>query len=192
MSVEEMNALRAKIGLKPLDPTLASTGASSAADDDSTLSTMERLRLAKERRMERERARTRGLDDDSKPKLFSLGDASDEEESAASWVEKHKKVSEEKKKAAEKAKQLEEAEEDQLQASINVEGIKVAHDIDQLGEDTILVIKDTHVLNDEDGDELENSELVSVEKGKKYQEKMKKKSKYDVYDEDGKIGRAHV
>lgn len=186
MGVDEMNAMRVKLGLKPLDPTPPSNSDSATATDDSNLSTMERLRLAKERRMDRERARTRRVEsDDTKPK-FTLGDASDdEEESATSWVEKHKKVLEDKKRAAAQAKQLEEAEEEQLQAPISVEGLRVVHDIDQLNSNAILIIKDSHILDDEEGDALENVELVSVEKGKRYQDKIKKKSKYDVYDEDG-------
>lgn len=186
MSTEEMNAMRVKLGLKPLDPTPPSKSESTNDADDSNLSTMERLRLAKERRMDRERARTRRVEsDDTKPK-FTLGDASDdEEESATSWVEKHKKVLEEKKRAAAQAKQLEEVEEEQLQAPISVDGLRVVHDLDQLNNDAVLIIKDTHILDDDEGDALENVELVSVEKGKRYQEKIKKKSKYDVYDEDG-------
>lgn len=185
MSTDEMNAMRAKLGLKPLDPSPPTAASSADPEDDSNLSTMDRLRIAKERRMDRERARTRRTDDvESKP-AFTLGDESEDAGSTASWVEKHKKVMEEKKRAAAKAKQLEEDEQEQIEAPIDVEGLRVVHDLDQLGEDSVLIIKDTHVLDNEDGDELENVELVSVEKGKRYQDKIKKKSKYDVYDEDG-------
>jgi U4/U6.U5 tri-snRNP-associated protein 1 len=180
MSVDEMNALRAKLGLKPLDTTSAPSNQPAA--DDAHLSTAERVRLAKERRMARER--------ESKAKkqlenFGTLGDVSDEDDSAASWVDKHKRVLEEKKRAAIQAKQLEEVETEQSLAFESFEGMKVVHDADQLTEDTILVIKDANVLDQGDNDELESSEIVSIEKGKRYAEKMKKKSKYDLYDEDG-------
>lgn len=182
MSIEEMNAMRKKLNLKPL--SVSSTPSSKPVVSDENLSTEERLKLAKEKRLERERAR--GRRNEAK-KTFSLGDASDEDESASSWVEKHKHVVEEKKRAEALAKQLEEEEEEQISSAatqIDVDGLRVAHDIDQLGQDSILVLKDAHIL-DEEGDELENLDLVSVEKGKRYQDKIKKKSKYDIYDEDG-------
>jgi U4/U6.U5 tri-snRNP-associated protein 1 len=177
MSEAEMNAIRAKLGLKPLDPTPAAQ--LSTDKDDSILSTAERLRLAKERRMERERSKA------VKEKLVTLGDSDEEDNAAGSWVERHKRILEEKKRAEAQAKQLEEIEEAQLNTEPSFAGLKVAHDADQLTEDTVLVIRDQSVLGGDDMDELESSELVSIEKGKRFQEKKKKKSKYDLYDDEG-------
>lgn len=184
LGVDEMNALRAKLGLKPLDPSPAPSSSTSTADD--ALSTTERLRLAKERRMERERARAQRAHAEEKP--FTLGDESDEGESTSSWIEKHKRIVEEKKRADIIAKQLEEAEQaaiEQVDAAASFEGMKVVHDADELGADTVLVIRDKGVLDKDDGDELENQNLVDLQKAKKLQEKKKKKSKYDKFDEDG-------
>ncbi|CCJ28101.1 unnamed protein product [Pneumocystis jirovecii] len=193
MSVEDTNALRRSLGLAPLSETPApaedvavtnfKTYMASKAKEEETRLIQERIKMARETRETQRRFTGKGLGE---------ADDDDGDLDLRSWVIKHRKRdfsgANTKSGSSEvgvlkKQKKTHEVEytPDQL------EGIKVSHDIVDIneGEEMILTLKDSKILeNDESGDdELENIGLVEKEKLEKNLEN-KKKPLYSAYDDE--------
>jgi U4/U6.U5 tri-snRNP-associated protein 1 len=113
-----------------------------------------------------------------------LGDAdeADDQEDALAWLKGQKKR--QKKIAKKMERELAEREREAAAAADHtgedLAGVRVAHEIDDFdGGDAVLTLKDTTVdANEEEGDELENVDLVEREK---LQEKLDSKKRKIVY-----------
>ena len=169
ISLEETNRIRVSLGLKPISDapsasktaeTLAENNFQKRKDDEA------KDRHAAELKARIDKARNTR---DRGKKLAGVGLGADEMEGikreegveddpgadAKAWVKKQKKRAKE--LAAKRAKDLEEMdrlneEEGQVQyGEEDLRGIKVAHDQDDFeeGEETILTLKDSRVLDDE-------------------------------------------
>jgi U4/U6.U5 tri-snRNP-associated protein 1 len=125
-----------------------------------------------------------------------LGDADDGDIDAKAWLKGSKKrqAKIDEQRAERLAAEL--AERERLDAiqytSADLAGVKVAHEVGDFedGEgDQILTLKDADVLQDEDdeeaGDMLENAEIVARDKLQDRLNLKKKKTGYDVHDDDG-------
>jgi U4/U6.U5 tri-snRNP-associated protein 1 len=128
----------------------------------------------------------------------SLGELlADEEDDAASWVNKARVVQEdqitkEKELAIQRALELEARDKEIEHTSADLKGLKVAHNFENfqdIGEGVILTLKDTNILKDanslnEEEADLENIKITEKERLKKYIEMKKKKPVYNAYEED--------
>ncbi|KAK4046213.1 hypothetical protein OIV83_006245 [Microbotryomycetes sp. JL201] len=203
LSIEETNKIRISLGLKPL-----STDAPAKTEDALAQENYEKQRAAE--RAEHEQAALKARIDKARntkeraKKLVGVGlgaaDRSDTNDGAGladdadtkAWVRRQKKQAKE--LAAKRAKELEEQERLAQEQGVpkydenDLAGIKVAHgeqDFDE-GEDTILTLKDSRILDDQD-DELHNINLSERKKAAEAVE-LKKKGRqagqYTGYDDD--------
>ncbi|KAK0741710.1 SART-1 protein [Apiosordaria backusii] len=214
-SIEEINKVRRAMGMKPLPvpgaaPQEAAKEPSPDPETGEKASTLEireaegfeNYRKAQEAE-EAKRKRAEKLAAIKKARelaqrnavLQGKGLADDDDElDTKSWlksqkkrqkkIEAEQKAQEEKEAAARKAAE---------HTAADLAGVKVAHDMTSFldGDDQILTLKDTGVLENEDkGDELENFELREREKLKERLDLKKKKPVYDPndIDETGQIG----
>lgn len=168
ISLEETNRIRVSLGLKPIsDAPSASKTAEAAAEDNfqqrKADEAKERQAAALKARIDKARnTRERGkllvgvglgADETDGIKVEDGADADGAD--AKAWVKKQKKRAKE--LAAKRAKEQEEmdrqAEEEGLAkyGEEDLKGLKVAHTQDDFeeGEDTILTLKDSRVLDDE-------------------------------------------
>ncbi|KAF1812657.1 hypothetical protein P152DRAFT_458472 [Eremomyces bilateralis CBS 781.70] len=207
IDLEQVNALRAKLGIQPI-PTPGSNGLQfkdkgedgSDQEEASTHETRQAAagdnwlqlqaeqeakdrRLAQKLQIKKQRDAAQRI---AKLKGRGLGDLDEDEdlEDATSWLLKSKKR--QKKLEKERQKRLEaelaEREKQAEYTTSDLSGLKVAHEIDQFGEegDQILTLKDTTVGDDEDeDDELEDLDLREKEK---LQERLKSKKRKFAYD----------
>ncbi|KAI5864244.1 SART-1 protein [Durotheca rogersii] len=205
-TIEETNRLRVSLGLKPL-PVPGSTGPQfkkkeSTPDEEpaSTLETREaaaydnykKVKDAEEAKRKREQKTAAIKKARDAAKRFEnlegkgLGDFDDGGDlDAKTWLVSQKR----RQKQIEKARKLEEelakAEAAAAAAvqytSKNLAGVKVAHEVEAFedGEEQILTLKDANVLEDDEGDELEN---ISLREREKLTEKLELKKKKPVYD----------
>lgn len=117
-----------------------------------------------------------------------LGEASDEEDdSALNWIKKSRKR--ERDLAARRAKELEELDDSfQSYDATHLKGLKVSHSMAEFeeGGETILTIKDRNILeeDDDDVDELTNVNIEDRERLKKKLDLKKQKPGYNPYDDD--------
>eukprot|EP01080_Neovahlkampfia_damariscottae_P003511 gene3511-6159_t len=177
LSIEETNALRVSLGLKPLNAEETETKISEKEIHKPAQRTQDvediksRIEKAKWLRKERELKRTKTLGESS----------SDSEDDAAAFVAKSRKLEKEKKLAAEKLKKMEQ-EEAEREQNIDLNGITIAHDEELIGENPIILTLADKDMMDEGEDELENVELREEEK-RNYNKKQEKRSlSYNVYD----------
>ncbi|KAF9349076.1 hypothetical protein BGX34_002063, partial [Mortierella sp. NVP85] len=194
-SIEETNALRAKLGLKPLKVGPEKTSAQTAEDN-----------LKREREKEAQKAR----EDAIKGKIAKaknrrelnkavtgkgLGEASDDDEAGDvyKWTMKSRKKEKERQaaEAARRERELQERDEAYQQEydEDQLAGLRVGHDLSdfQEGEERILTLKDSTILeNEEHGDELINIQLAEQERLNKNAENKKKVNRpvYTGYDDD--------
>ncbi|KAI1084432.1 SART-1 protein [Whalleya microplaca] len=211
-AIEETNRLRVSLGMKPL-PVPGASGPTfkkaSTPNDEEVASTLETREAAaydnykkiqeseeaKRRRDEKAAAIKRARDNAKRFENLAgkgLGEADDGKDlDAKSWLINQKK----RQKRIEKARKLEEeqaAAEAEAAAAISytskdLAGVKVGHEIESFeeGAEQILTLKDTNVIgDDEEGDELENSDLREREKLTKKLELKKKKPVYDPHEID--------
>ncbi|XP_067943519.1 U4/U6.U5 tri-snRNP-associated protein 1-like [Watersipora subatra] len=200
LSIEETNALRLKLGLKPLDtaPKDANEEKESLKDDihkpavniadvKRTEKLKEKMAVAKDKRkLNQKLGKVKGLAD------------SDSDDDVSKWVKKQKKIDKEKKAAEERAKLLDEMDEEfgisslmekEMKSSApaytsrDLKGLKVAHDQSKFkeGATTILTLADRGVL-DEGDDELMNVNMDDMERTEKNLEKKKLKPTYNPYE----------
>ncbi|KAM0752196.1 SART-1 protein [Meredithblackwellia eburnea MCA 4105] len=210
LSLEETNKIRVSLGLKPI-PDPSKEPAADAAPPEKTKDQIaeenfqqrkedERREREKEAlkskldkaRNQRERARKlvgKGLGEDEDDGVKKEeGDTSGADTKA--WVKRQKKRAKE--LAAKKAKELEEMdkqyEEQDAYGEEDLAGLKVAHGEDDFeeGEETVLTLKDSRILDDED-DELHN---LNISENQKHAENLALKKKgrqagqYTGYDDD--------
>jgi len=121
-----------------------------------------------------------------------------EDDDPAAWIEKSRKLEAEKALAAQRAKMMDEIDEEEQDADVNMlpsyneknlAGLRITHNAEQFGEsEEILVLKDTSIVGkdglNEEEDELESVHLAESTKRKKNAEAAKKKPLYDVYGEN--------
>ncbi|KAI1809202.1 SART-1 protein [Poronia punctata] len=207
-SIEEINRLRASLGIKPLpvpgasgpqfkektedngDEEPASTLATREAAAYDNYNKVQEAEKAKKRREQRAAEIKKARDAEKRSETLQgkgLGDADEEGDmDAKSWLLSQKK----RQKHIEKSrKEQEEAEAARAAAAAaaqytakDLAGVKVRHEVDAFedGDEQILTLADKDVLADDDeGDELENIQLREREK---LDEKLKLKKKKPVYD----------
>lgn len=211
LSISQTNELRAKLGLKPLQVTESIPGLGAAEDEkqSTTSGTTKEVfvkteNLGEKREAEKLREKIKTQKEKRKiveklSKVKGIAESDSEDESAASWVQKSRKLQEEKEKAEKRAKLLEEMDaefgvsalveeefekKDKSYTASNLKGLTVSHAVDSLkeGHDVILTLKDKDVL-DEEEDVLENVNLVDEERYAKNVENRKKKPLYVPYEE---------
>eukprot|EP01134_Creolimax_fragrantissima_P008532 CFRG8532T1 len=203
LSIDDTNALRIKLGLKPLDMKPSrekqevdrwQERAENAEKDEESAKLMAKIFDAKDRRKMKERIR----------KIKKLAESDEEEDidDAMAWINKSRRLEQDKEKAEQQARQYEDMEDefglsDLVNESVNVDqakraaytssdlkGLNVEHDLEEFGQgSTILTIKDTDVLEDED-DVLVNVNMVDDMKTKENVEAAKLRPQYNAYDDN--------
>jgi U4/U6.U5 tri-snRNP-associated protein 1 len=215
-SIEEINKVRLAMGMKPLPvpgaapPPQEATAEIEVGDDGNPVSTLETREAAsydnyrkaqdaedaKKKREAKAAAIKKARELAQRTAVLEgKGLADDDEEvDVKSWLKnqkkRQKKIDATRKTAEEKAAAEAKAAE---HTAADLAGVKVGHDMATFldGDDQILTLKDTGVLENEDeGDELENLTLREQEK---LQERLDLKKKRPVYDpndidETGEIG----
>eukprot|EP00039_Didymoeca_costata_P030936 m.32263 g.32263 ORF g.32263 m.32263 type:complete len:695 (+) comp8393_c0_seq1:149-2233(+) len=202
LSVEESNKLREKLGLKPLKVDEEEDNSKGAAPGKSTIDNDILLAPV----VPGEKKRTEELKDklsitkekkSLEAKLANVvpiaAQATEEDDSAAAWVKKSRKLNKAKKEAEKKAKELEARDRDlEKKAEYDAKhlaGLTVRHDAEEFDEGTtVLTLADKGVLDEEEGDELVNPNIAENER---YREKLEEKKKakgflndYNGYDDD--------
>ncbi|KAI9302411.1 SART-1 protein [Cunninghamella echinulata] len=213
ISLEETNALRAKLGL----PALGGGGEESGSDQeeqhiDKDQQAYENYQKAKEEKEKEARAKEirdrierskNRKQQQAKLKGKGLADDDEDDDSALAWIKKSRQR--EKQLAEQRAKELEAMDESfessgstisskkknnvpKYKAS-DLKGLKVGHDLSEFqeGQETILTLKDRGILDEgDDGsdDELTNVNIEDAERLKKNLETKKQKPGYNPYDDD--------
>ncbi|KAI9095960.1 SART-1 protein [Phlyctochytrium arcticum] len=199
LSTEQTNALRAKLGLKPL-----TVGNKTSQEEDAERN------YSKHKAEENKKSQRRALVEriakekelairNKKLEGSTLGDASEDVDDPLIWIKKQKER-EAKQKAKERTRQAElarkKAEElaelDQSATEVygkaDLKGLRVDHslqDVASIGE-TILTLKDSMITeDDEEGDVLMNVNLADNEKSRKNVDNKKKRPGYNAYDDQG-------
>ncbi|KAJ3309238.1 hypothetical protein HDV04_006302 [Boothiomyces sp. JEL0838] len=164
LSIEETNKLRISLGLKPLEED---------KKEEREIKNLENYKK-KEDKEKREKEIIERIHAEKKSVKFkgkTLGDTKDVD--AIDWISKVGR------KQNKKPKQQKQEKEEYT--SEDLSGMKVAHDMDDLGHETVLVLKDTSVLDE--GDELVNVNITDMERTRKNLEIKKGKKSYNVYEE---------
>ncbi|KAK6345463.1 hypothetical protein TWF718_007380 [Orbilia javanica] len=201
ISIEETNRLRIAMGLKPLK---TETTSSKVDEDDNSFDAQERRAAEnwkkhqedeerKKRRLEIKEKLRKGQERAERERKLEgkgLADESDDDDAKA-WIKGAKKR--QKKALAQIEKDLREREEEEARlrkdyTSKDLAGLKVGHDLGELGETidgTVLTLKDSEILGgDDEGDELENAGLVERSKLKERLDLKKRKPDYNPYGDD--------
>ncbi|KAF9302068.1 hypothetical protein BGZ74_005899 [Mortierella antarctica] len=200
-SIEETNAIRIKLGLKPLKLGPETSGAQVAEDN------LKRQREEEAKKAREEAIKNKIAKSKNKRELVKslpgkgLGEISDGEEDVDDvykWTQRNKSKEKERQAAAaaRREKELQELDES-YQAEYGEEqlsGLRVGHDMDDFGEgeERILTLKDSSILeNEEEGDELINIQMSERERLEKNLENKKKKNKpvYSGFDDDEFTGK---
>ncbi|KAL5346125.1 hypothetical protein ACLOAV_009158 [Pseudogymnoascus australis] len=208
ISIEETNRLRVSLGLAPLpvpgggpvfkdatksspdDEEVASTLESRQAESYANYKKLQDAEEAKRKREEKAEAIKKARDASrrfAKLEGKGLGEADEGDQDAKSWLIKQKKRQREIEKARKLEKERAEAEKEAEYTEKDLAGVKVGHELGtfQEGEDHVLTLKDTTIdENEEEGDELENTDLREREKLKDLLELKKKKPVYNPNDVD--------
>ncbi|KFX99236.1 hypothetical protein V490_01897 [Pseudogymnoascus sp. VKM F-3557] len=208
ISIEETNRLRLSLGLAPLpvpgagpvfkdatksspeDEEVASTLESRQAESYANYKKLQDAEEAKRKREAKAEAIKKARDASrrfAKLEGKGLGEADEDDQDAKSWLIKQKKRQREIEKARKREKELAEAEKEAEYTEKDLAGVKVGHELGtfQEGEDHVLTLKDTTIdENEEEGDELENTDLREREKLKELLELKKKKPVYNPNDID--------
>lgn len=217
LSIEQNNKIRIALGLKPLPVPGAETPSGpvfkeskDSAEEDEPGSTLESREAqgyqnwqklqdeadARRKRQEKNAAIKRARDlaqRDAKLEGKGLGDAGAELDTKA-WLSQHKKMTKkiEKERARKLAEELAERDRAAEYTAADLAGIKVAHEMgafEDAEDGQILTLKDATIdENEEEGDELENLEMVDREKLKEKLELKKKRTAYDPMRADGTAG----
>ncbi|KAF9346395.1 hypothetical protein BGX26_002112 [Mortierella sp. AD094] len=193
-SIAETNAIRAKLGLKPLKEG-PETSSSQIAEDNLRRQREEEAQKARDEAVKRNIAKARTKRALNKVVAGKgLGEASDDEaEDVYKWTMKSR-VKEKERQAAEAARKEKELQEmdDAYQAEYDedqLSGLRVGHDMSDFleGEERILTLKDSTILeNEEEGDELINIQMSEQQRLEKNLENKKKKNRpvYSGFDDD--------
>ncbi|TGZ84943.1 SART-1 protein [Ascodesmis nigricans] len=216
LSIEETNKLRISLGLKPLkvdNPPSTAADADSkgpkvyddttegrerqavdnwkaheaaAAKDEARRRRAEEIRRAREQAQRFRKLEGKGLADDDEDE-----DMQDAGADAATWLKKQKKRQRKmaEKLARQKEEELErEARERREYTEKDLAGVKVGHDLTDIGDfggdEVVLTLKDTTIdENEAEGDELISTDLAERERLKERLELKKKKPAYNPYEE---------
>lgn len=213
LTIEQTNALRLKLGLKPLRVSASDVASSNAGDSNrdgarldapttSDAQDRQAVENLRKRRAEDEarrhdaaalerlgEARTR-IERDRKLGGRTLGDADADDggdaagEGTMSWVKRLKKTPRVIAPATESAATQTPAA--AIYSSAELEGLKVRHDLADIetGQDVILTLDDADVL-DEGGPELVNAALVAQDKLRQKLDKQRKPTALDNFDRAG-------
>ncbi|KAJ1569828.1 hypothetical protein HK096_000783 [Nowakowskiella sp. JEL0078] len=193
LSVEETNKLRAKLGLKPLEPGKGSKSKSEIAAEENFASYQDDLLKKNADEALRNKIDKARNQREFKKKLVgkSLGDVSDDEDTASdalAWINRSRKVTKNKQMELAKLKAKELNEQDRLEyTSADLKGLHVAHEVSDLQEtgEAILVLKDATIEElEKEGDELLSVSMVDTEKTKKNLENKRKRPGYVAYDDE--------
>jgi U4/U6.U5 tri-snRNP-associated protein 1 len=217
LSIEQNNKIRIALGLKPLPVPGAEAPSGpvfkeskDSAEEDEPGSTLESREAqgyqnwqklqdeadARRKRQEKNAAIKRARDlaqRDAKLEGKGLGDM-DVELDTKAWLSQHKKMTKkiEKERARKLAEELAERDRAAEYTAADLAGIKVAHEMsafEDAEDGQILTLKDATIdENEEEGDELENLEMVDKEKLKEKLELKKKRTAYDPMQADGTTG----
>jgi U4/U6.U5 tri-snRNP-associated protein 1 len=215
LSIEQNNKIRVALGLKPLPVPGAAAPegpifkeSKDSADEEepgSTLESREALGYqnfqklqddaeAKRKRQEKNAAIKRARDlaqRDAKLEGKGLGEAEIGELDTKAWLSQHKKMTKkiEKERARKLAEELAERDRAAEYTAADLAGVRVAHemgDFDEGTEGQVLTLKDATIdENEEEGDELENLDLVDQDKLKERLELKKKRTAYNPMEGDG-------
>ncbi|BFZ07471.1 hypothetical protein BsWGS_10510 [Bradybaena similaris] len=207
LSIQETNRLRAKLGLKPLDLPTAQGDDSKTKKQDAVHAPPVNLAQQKKTEALREKMATKKSQREVESRLQrirGLGESDSEDEAAAAWVSKNRKLQAERELAEKTAKMLEEMDEDfgiknlleqefkksdkpqnQNYTSYDLRGLTVEHGLEKFseGRDIILTIKDKGVLDEDESDVLVNVNIEDDERAEKNVDNKKKKVDYKPYDE---------
>lgn len=205
-SIEEINKLRKSMGMKPLpvpgqDNSQQAAATGPEEDQGSTIETREaaaydnyrkvqEAEQAKRKREEKAAAIRKAREKAQRhAQLEGKGLAESDEAAdldAKSWLKNQKKrqkeIAKQRREEEEKAAAEAEAARKRQYTSQDLSGITVDHDLSTFldTEDQVLTLKDTGVLDEEDGEDvLENIDLRAREK---LQERLELKKKKPVYD----------
>ncbi|KAJ4458459.1 putative U4/U6.U5 tri-snRNP-associated protein 1 [Paratrimastix pyriformis] len=186
MSIEETNRERIRLGLKPLK--VGPTAEEKRAEAERKQKAQEeaaRQAQAAETRANLEKMRQKHQDLVAFRGGHSLGE-DDGTDSLASWVSAHRSKAPAPVPEGKPQEKKEEQKADYKQEELK--GLKVAHDISELGEDQghILVLADKNVLDDSAEDTLMNVELSEQVKRQRLMDKKKKLTMgrhFNPYDE---------
>lgn len=194
LSIEETNKLRASLGLKPLN--LGPPKTTSASSDGPLTSEEQELRAANNLRDRREaeskdkknkdvaerlrKARERA-ERDRRLKGSTLADDNDEDTMA--WIRRTK---ENPAKSTPSAPMLTVAPSTSQYTTRDLEGLRVGHDSDDIehGDEVVLTLRDSGVLDDDAPDELVNISLNEKAALKTRLDNKKRKSVYTTYEDD--------
>lgn len=208
ISIEETNRIRAELGLKPLDLGDDATGdagnSESATEKKDVHVPAENIGTKKKteelKRKIDERRERRKIEQGLTSIRPIAQQATEEDDNAASWVEKMRRIQKEKEAAAKRAKMLEEMdrelgvsdivqtellkEKSQAYTGKNLKGLRVEHDQEHLaeGKTVLLTLKDQNVL-DADEDVLININMLDDERYKKNNEIKKQKPGYQAFED---------
>jgi len=205
ISVEETNRIRAELGLKPLE-TGGEGSESSVSEKKDVHVPAENLREKKKtediRQKLEERKEKRKIDKRLASFKTLAETATEEDDDAANWVEKSRKLQQAKEEAQKRAKLLEEMDQafgvgDIVHNEISkakaraytekdLRGLRVEHDREDIGEgkSVVLTLKDKNILDEDEGDTLVNVNMIDDEKYKKNNEVKKQKPGYQPYEEE--------
>ncbi|XP_059049585.1 U4/U6.U5 tri-snRNP-associated protein 1 [Achroia grisella] len=206
LSIEETNKLRAKLGLKPLEVAEKPADDGKIKDDLGEFYHKPATNITQQKKSEKirekleERREKRKLE--QKLQTTLLAEESDDEDAIA-WVKKTREIEKQKSEAAKRAAMLDEmdsvfgvsalVEEDEREAradrygAAHLRGLRVAHDVDALGDEReiVLTLADKEVLAEDAEDVLVNVNIVDDERYKKNIEQRKKaKAGYQAYDDE--------
>ncbi|KAG6461156.1 U4/U6.U5 tri-snRNP-associated protein 1 isoform X2 [Manduca sexta] len=209
LSIEETNALRAKLGLKPLEVKEKPADDGKIKDDLGEFYHKPAANIAKQKKTEKlkekleERKEKRKIEQRIQTTL--LADESDEDDASA-WVKRSREIEKQKREAAKRAAMLDEmdsvfgvsalvAEEERdsrahSYSANDLHGLRVAHDIDALVDEreTILTLADKDVLAEDAEDVLVNVNIVDNEKyNKNILERKKARAGYQAYDDEAEL-----
>ncbi|CAE6443381.1 unnamed protein product [Rhizoctonia solani] len=188
ISLEETNKIRISLGLKPLTDDKAP---SNDKDQEAEQNYAKRKKAEEEDRKKGEiakniaKARNR-IELNRRLVGATLGDTEEDVGlDAKNWIKKAKRKE---KELAAKRQAEQESMDKMAQATYDerdLEGLKVSHDMDKLneGEDRILTLKDSRILDNEE-DELQNIDMAEEEEDKKRHELKTKRRDYTGYDDD--------
>ncbi|KAG0084656.1 hypothetical protein BGZ93_006845 [Podila epicladia] len=200
-SIEETNAIRIKLGLKPLKLG-PETSSAQVAEDNLKRQREEEAKKTREEAIKNKIAKSKNKRELVKSLpgkgLGEISDGEDDVDDVYKWTQRNKSKEKERQAAAaaRREKELQELDES-YQAEYGEEqlsGLRVGHDMDDFGEgeERILTLKDSSILeNEEEGDELINIQMSERERLEKNLENKKKKNKpvYSGFDDDEFTGK---
>ncbi|EKM58305.1 uncharacterized protein PHACADRAFT_140122 [Phanerochaete carnosa HHB-10118-sp] len=187
ISLEETNKIRISIGLKPLTDDKGPADDKEKQAEENYVKQREAEAKAKGAKYIQDRiAKVRNKRElHAKLKGATLGDAEGDVDDTLKWVKRSKKKEKElAKKRQQELESMDKAIQEEYTEK-DIVGLKVSHDFEAMeeGEERILTLKDSRVLEDEE-DALENVELAEDERTKKNNELKIKKRDYTGYDDD--------